>query len=342
MMNKSLSAEFQFGRSELDEAYSLSSKITCAEFAKSIPGYEKHIYKVIGDFQKYIDLSTHKVRNDLCVIRNTCPLCEAKNFRFLYEKHGFDHMICEDCELIFTLQVLDPEKTKHLENAETGDQYGEYKDQSLVNELDQKKFEIIFKQLEKYGSIQTIFDIGSSSGTFLEWASKKYSIVGHEYHARLRALAQKRGYSVRHEDLGTIQFDQQFDLITCWDYLDHVLNPKEMVANITRFLKPGGLFFYAVNNRDSLSMRMLHQHSPLNLGPAHSMHFGLSQIRRLMEGCELLYAETYVSELNWLSNWLNFKNPEFGDAALMTELLDPQKICELGMGLKLNTIFQKK
>ena len=130
--------------------------------------------------------------------------------------------------------------------------------------------------------------------------------------------------------------------MTSWDYLDHVLNPKEMMANITRFLKPGGLFFIAANNRDSLSMRMLHEHSPLILGPAHTMHFGLSQIQKLMDGYELLYAETYVSELNWLSNWLDFKNPEFGDAPLMTNLFDPQKICELGMGLKLNVIFQKK
>jgi 2-polyprenyl-3-methyl-5-hydroxy-6-metoxy-1,4-benzoquinol methylase len=251
-------------------------------------------------------------------------------------------MICDDCDLIFTQQYLDSEKTNHMKEAETGDKYGEYKEQNLVNELDRKKFEIIFEQLEAHGSFQNIFDIGSAGGTFLEWASEKYSIVGHEYHKGLRNYCQKQGYDVRHEDLGSIELDQQFDLITSWDYLDHVINPKEMIANVTRFLKPGGLFFLAANNRDSLSMRMLHEHSPLILGPAHTMHFGLSQIQRLMEGYELVYAETYVSELNWLSNWLNFKNPEFGDAELMTQLLDPQKICELGMGLKLNVIFQKK
>jgi len=341
MSNQSHSTKIKFSQSELDEVYSLSSKISCAEFADSIPGYERHIYTANGNFLRYSDLSTNKVRNDLCVMRSCCPLCESNNFRFLFVKHGFDHMICNDCDLIFTQQYLDPEKTKHMEEAETGDKYGEYKDQSLVNELDRKKFEIVFKQLESHGSFKTIFDIGSAGGTFLEWASEKYSIVGHEYHKGLRNYCHKRGYDVRHEDLGTIELDQQFDLITSWDYLDHVINPKEMVANVSRFLKPGGLFFYAANNRDSLSMRMLHEHSPLILGPAHTMHFGLSQIEQLMDGFELVYAETYVSELNWLSNWLNFKNPEFGDASLMTKLLDPQKICELGMGLKLNVIFKK-
>ena len=60
-----------------------------------------------------------------------------------------------------------------------------------------------------------------------------------------------------------------------------------------------------------------------------------------MHNYELLESESYVSELNWISNWLNFKNPEFGDAKLMYELFDPKKICELGFGIKLNAIFRK-
>ena len=60
-----------------------------------------------------------------------------------------------------------------------------------------------------------------------------------------------------------------------------------------------------------------------------------------MKNFELILSESYVSELNWLSNWLNFRNPEFGDAKLMTELLVPSKICELGMGFKVNAIFRK-
>ncbi|TSA17061.1 MAG: hypothetical protein D4R72_05720 [Nitrosopumilales archaeon] len=61
-----------------------------------------------------------------------------------------------------------------------------------------------------------------------------------------------------------------------------------------------------------------------------------------MKDYELLDSESYVSELNWVSNWLNFKNPEFGDSPLTFDLFDPNKVCELGMGIKLNAIFRKK
>ena len=60
-----------------------------------------------------------------------------------------------------------------------------------------------------------------------------------------------------------------------------------------------------------------------------------------MDGYELMHSESYVSELNWISNWLNFKNPEFGNSSLMNELLDSKRICELGMGIKVNAIFRK-
>ena len=121
-----------------------------------------------------------------------------------------------------------------------------------------------------------------------------------------------------------------------------MLNPREVIKNIGKYLKKGGLFFFAINNRDSLSARIMHKDSPIFIGPHHTMHYGINQLKLLMKDYELLYSESYVSELNWISNWLNFRNPDLGDSPLMYELLDPKKICELGMGIKLHAIFKKK
>ena len=114
-----------------------------------------------------------------------------------------------------------------------------------------------------------------------------------------------------------------------------------LINNLSKYLKKGGLFFFGINNRDALSVRMLHQNSPIFIGPHHTMHYGSKQLNLLMEGFELLHSESYVSEFSWISNWLNFKNPESGDAKLMKELFDPKRICELGMGFKVNSIYRK-
>jgi len=292
---------------------------------------------------KYFDPYTKKVKANLVKTRKECPLCFSENFRYLFTKHGFDHMLCESCELIFTHQVLDPKKIEFLQEGKEGDDYGMYKLNPVTNERDRKKFEITFEILEKYTDIKNIFDIGSQSGTFLDWAKEKgYSIIGHEYHNEIRKIAQSKGHKVLSEDLGSIHFDQEFDLITCWDYVDHMLNPHAIIENISKYLKTRGLFFFAINNRDSLSARIMHADSPIFVGPHHTMHYGINQLKILMKDFELLYSDSYVSELNWISNWLNFNNPELGDSNLIYELLDPKKICELGMGFKVNAVFMKK
>ncbi|CUR50918.1 SAM-dependent methyltransferase [Nitrosotalea devaniterrae] len=331
-------------RSRLDEIYSLSSKITGKEFVELVAGGPKIFEKALHEFTKYIDPYTGKVKNEFAIIRDKCPLCFSKDFGYAFTKDGFDHMICNSCDMIFTLQILDNDKTKYLEEGEEGDAYGEIKEKPAISENDKKKYEIVFEEIGKYGKVKDILDIGSQIGTFVQWASDKgFNIIGHEYHNPLRKVAQSRGLTVLNDNLEKITFDKQFDLITMWDYIDHVIGPHEVIKNLTKYLKKGGLFFYAINNRDSLSAKILHQYCPNFIGPHHTMHYGISQLQKLMgDDFELLEYESYVSELNWISNWMSFKSPWFGDAPLAYELFDPKKICELGMGIKLNAIFRKK
>lgn len=329
-------------QSRLNEIYSLSNKLTCKEMWSKFDNYEKISLNFNKEFVKYIDQSIGKVKNDIAIMREKCPLCNSKDFGFLFLKHGFDHMLCNSCDLIFTLQVLNHEKIKFLEVGEEGDSYGDSKVAPVINEKDRQKFEIVFEKLEKYTTVKKIFDFGSQVGTFMDWAKEKYSIIGHEYHDSIRKIAQKKGHVVLNDPLESVRLDGEFDVITCWDYIDHVLNPHEVIQNLSKHLKKGGLFFYAINNRDSLSARIMHKDSPVFIGPHHTMHYGVNQLKYLMKDYELLDSESYVSELNWISNWLNFKNPEFGDSPLMFDLFDPNKICELGMGIKLNAIFRKK
>ena len=307
----------------------------------SMPGSGEINRKLVLELNKYIDPFTGKVFPDLIIFRKKCPLCNSEDYEFLFLKHGFDHMLCHSCNLIFTLQILDDSKLSHFEEGGEGDQYGEYKENIQVNEMDRKKFEIVFYALSEFTEIKRIFDFGSQSGTFLDWSSEKYDIIGHEYHGPLRKLAQKKGHTVLNDNLESIKLEGEFDVITCWDYIDHVMEPIKVIENLSKYLKKGGLFFFAINNRDSLSVTIMHGNSPIFIGPHHTMNYGIEQLKKLMHNYELLESESYVSELNWISNWLNFKNPEFGDAKLMFELFDPKKICELGMGIKLNAIFKK-
>src|SRR6185312_3328247 len=327
--------------SKLEDHYSLSSKITCKEMWSKVKNYEAIAISRDQELIKYLDQYTQRVKSEIIKTRNKCPLCNFNDFRFLFVKHGFDHVLCNNCDLIFTLQIIDEEKVRYMDSGKEGDLYGDLKQDTTLGAFDLQKFEIVFEELEKYSKIKNIFDFGSQLGSFLDWASGKYSIIGHEYHTPLRQIAQNKGHTVLNDNLDSIKLDGEFDLITCWDYLDHVTNPIETIRNLSKYLKKGGIFFFAINNRDSLSVRMMHGDSPIFIVPHHTMHYGIKQLKLLMKDYEFLYSYSYVSELNWISNWLNFKNPEFGDSPLLFELLDPKKITQLGMGFKVNAAFRK-
>lgn len=85
----------------------------------------------------------------------------------------------------------------------------------------------------------------------------------------------------------------------------------------------------------------MHERSPVFIGPHHTMHYGVKQLQMLMKGFELVHVESYVTELNWISNWLNFKNPEFRDAKLMHELFDTKKNMRNGHGYKIKCNIPK-
>lgn len=47
--------------------------------------------------------------------------------------------------------------------------------------------------------------------------------------------------------------DETFDIVYCCDTLEHVINPDQVIAEVARALKPGGVFFYDTINRSWLS-----------------------------------------------------------------------------------------
>jgi len=336
----------------LSSEYSMSDTLTCKEMWSKVDGYDDISLTNYKSLVKYINPFTGKVKDEFVTYRDRCPIGGSKNFKYLFTKHGFDHMMCNDTGTIFTLQVLSGDAKKEFlqgsessgDDAEEGNNYGKTKTEGTLSKMDRIKFSLSMDSIIKHSEIEIkdIFDFGSAAGTFVEWAQEKgYNIIGHEYHKPLRKFCTDRGLNMLNDDLETIKLDKQYDLITCWDYVDHLHNPVDIINNISKYLKPGGLFFFAINNIDSLVVKIMHEQSPTFIGPHHSVHFGINNLNILMKDYSLLHSESYVSELNWISNWCNWDNPEFGNTPLMHNIFNAKKICADGLGFKLNAIYKK-
>ena len=68
-------------RSELDEHYSLSNKLTCKEMTSRFSNYEQLYQTREMEYSKYTDPFTNKVKSEICINRDKCPLCDSKNYR---------------------------------------------------------------------------------------------------------------------------------------------------------------------------------------------------------------------------------------------------------------------
>ena len=64
-----------------------------------------------------------------------------------------------------------------------------------------------------------------------------------------------------------------FDAITCIHVLEHVYKPKEVMARIANWLRPGGVFYLMIPNIDSAAFRFFKSYWYALELPRHLFHF---------------------------------------------------------------------
>jgi SAM-dependent methyltransferase len=81
---------------------------------------------------------------------------------------------------------------------------------------------------------------------------------------------------------------ESFDVITCFDVLEHVYEPRSVVAKVRKWLRPQGVFYLVVPNIDSAAVRIFRSYwYGLEL-PRHLTHFSSDSLRVMLraEGLE--------------------------------------------------------
>jgi SAM-dependent methyltransferase len=103
-------------------------------------------------------------------------------------------------------------------------------------------------------------DVGASSGAWLEVAAEHgLRPIGVELGEATAAAARERGLDVRtgtlEQALPGLQNDR-FDLITFWDVLEHLPDPRHELALAARLLAPGGVLAATFPNVDGWYPRL--------------------------------------------------------------------------------------
>jgi SAM-dependent methyltransferase len=153
-----------------------------------------------------------------------------------------------------------------------------------------------------------LLDVGCGEGTFLLRAAKEgFDVAGVETNPS-QALAL--GLDVR-QHLSEMRTLAPFDCITLWHSLEHMRNPKEILADIRSLLAPNGILFIAVPNANGWQARLFGGKWLHRDVPRHLYHFNPETLRHLihLNGFELIqewHQEFEFDLMGWSQSTLNF------------------------------------
>lgn len=221
-----------------------------------------------------------------------CPICgRADGHEWLHAPdrlHGrrerYTLLRCLDCSLVWLSLPPKPE--------EMLDHYTEAYDKliSAAGQNSPGRWGFRKEALAPYKQSGALLDLGCSSGAFLQSLSGgNWHLSGIEMSAESAKIAQaKTGAEVFVGEILDAQFPPaSFDVITCFDVLEHLYEPRRVMARVGEWLKPDGIFYVLVPNIDSAEARVFGSYwHGLEL-PRHLFHYSPASLKFLAESAGL-------------------------------------------------------
>jgi len=214
-----------------------------------------------------------------------CPICGRDNSvewlrapdRFHGREKCYSLVRCPSCTLV---RLQDPPPP-----SEIGEHYGASYDGAISGPGDNPEhWRERRDALRLFKSGGVLLDLGCSSGGFLaSMQGPSWKLFGVEMSEVVAMRARNRcGAEVFVGDILDAPFPPgSFDAITCFHVFEHLYQPGEVLAKISAWLKPGGVFYTMMPNIDSAGARIFGSYWYALELPRHLYHFSPASLRGL-------------------------------------------------------------
>jgi len=177
-----------------------------------------------------------------------CRACGSLHGELRFVVSGLPVVRCTDCSHVFLALACDTTALKKMY-----EDYGGRGEAVYFRGIDAAVERALDECLSRCKSLcapsseaPRLLDIGCGNGALLERAQAMgYACEGLEISPALAAQAEKRNAVMVHRCFlaGLDCPENSFDVITMYDLLEHLENPRDDLQKIFRLLKPGGIFF---------------------------------------------------------------------------------------------------
>jgi len=170
-----------------------------------------------------------------------CAICSemSQDVELLYRLSDYDVLICQCCGLVYVNQTFEMEKGHGIPGGY--DAIYLPAERSFLARFE-RNFECIEDMVD--GSQGKILDIGCGVGYFLRVARERgWVVAGVDLDRAAVDIARQHSIDVCWETVEEMSFsDNEFDVVTLFNVIEHLPTPQIALEKIWRVLKPRGLF----------------------------------------------------------------------------------------------------
>jgi 2-polyprenyl-3-methyl-5-hydroxy-6-metoxy-1,4-benzoquinol methylase len=210
----------------------------------------------------------------------SCNLCESTHSRIRYTIGDYTIVDCVSCGLTYMLETISPQELLDYYGKAyyDGTQEDGYADYVGRRETRKAHFRSLLPKLRRYLSTVSprVLDVGCATGFFLEVMQEAGGVVqGVDISAYASDYARRElGLDVRTGTLEDAGFPQgAYDLVTLWDVLEHLSNPKGCLETVHNLLKADGLLVVSTGDISGATARIYRAEWELMAPPGHLFYF---------------------------------------------------------------------
>jgi 2-polyprenyl-3-methyl-5-hydroxy-6-metoxy-1,4-benzoquinol methylase len=150
-----------------------------------------------------------------------------------------------------------------------------------------RRLDRIIESFAPFRRAGTLLDVGFGAGDLLEAARRaQWSVCGVEVTAAAVERARERGIEAFHGPLAQARYPAgSFDVVIAAEILEHIVDVAELLVEIRRVLRPGGLLWATTPHGRGLSARMLGTSWSVVAPPEHVQLFSIRGMETLLERC---------------------------------------------------------
>jgi len=201
---------------------------------------------------------------------------------------------CSQCGLVYVsprpdvneLYALYGETYFHNDDSGTVGYTNYIRDEANIRQTFARRLARIERFLRGSEAPRRVMDVGCATGFFLSVAQEQgWNVDGIDIsHFAVDYARQRFGFNVQQGSLLELDYPENaYDLITMWDVIEHVPDPKAYIERAAQLLKPGGMFALATPDVDSIPARMTGKRwIGYKLSEEHVYYFSLKTLTRLL------------------------------------------------------------